>query len=211
MNKLLVFWIAVLMLFVGGFVTWIVIQRAGDGPAVGQEETDYGPPLEHFQLTQSTGERFDSATLDGDVWVTNFFYASCPSVCLRENIAVQELVEGFGHRGVKFISITIDPANDTPSRLAEYSQRFNADPDRWFFLTGNLDYIVRVGKDIFKTQINPGGHTERLFVIDRQGEIRGAFHFKNPVEMQEMRALLNQLLLEEVKPEESPAEEEPAA
>ena len=199
MNKLLVFWIAILLLFAGGFLAWYAVWRADNRqPSVGQEETDYGPPLEHFQLTQSTGEKFDSASLDGKVWVTNFFYSSCPSICLRENIAVQELVQEFGHRGVKFVSITVDPTNDTPSRLDEYSQRFDADPSHWFFLTGDMDYITRVGKDIFKTPIAPGGHTERLFVIDRKGEIRGAFHFQNPVEMKEMRTTLTQLLAEEV-------------
>lgn len=210
MNKLLIFWIAVLLLFAGGFCTWYVFQRADPGPAVGQEETDYGPPLEHFQLTQSTGDPFKSESLDGHIWVTNFFFSSCPSICLKENVAVQELDQEFGHRGVKFVSITIDPANDTPSRLNEYSKRFNADPSRWFFLTGNMDYITRVGKDIFKTQIEPNGHTERLFVIDRKGEIRGAFHFQNPIEMQEMRAMLNQLISEEPK-EEAEDSESPAA
>ena len=204
MNKLLVFWFAMTLLVVGLICTWYIFRRAGDGPAVGQEETDYGPPLEHFQLTQSTGDSFNSQSLDGQVWVTNFFYSSCPSICLRENIVVQELEQEFGERGVKFVSITIDPTNDTPSRLDEYSKRFNADPSRWFFLTGRMDYIVRIGKDIFKTPIEPGGHTERLFVIGRKGEIRGAFHFQNPVEMQEMRTMLNQLLAEDAEAESEP-------
>lgn len=198
MNKLLIFWIAILLLFAGGFITWYAVQQGGGGVTSGQEEvTDYGPPLEHFQLTQSTGDEFDSASLGGQVWVANFFYSSCPSICLRENIAVQELEQEFGHRGVKFVSITVDPKTDTPRRLDEYSQRFNADPDHWFFLTGKMDYIQKIGDDIFQTRIAPGGHTERLFVVDKTGEIRGAYHFQNPVDMQKMRSMLNQLLAEE--------------
>ena len=207
MNKLLVFWVAILFLFVGVISTWFVVKRFGDRPLVGQEETDYGGPLDHFQLTQSTGNSFDSRTLDGQVWVTNFFYSSCPSICLRENIAVQELEQEFGPRGVKFVSITIDPATDTPGHLDEYSRRFNADPSRWFFLTGRMEYIKRVGEDIFKTQIEPGGHTERLFVIGKKGEIRGAYHFQNPEQMAEMRSVLSQLLLEEVAEDELDTDE----
>jgi len=200
MNKLLVFWIAILLLFLGGIVLWVAVSPGEQSPRSGQEEvTDYGPPLEHFELTQSTGEPFDSRDLEGEVWIANFFYANCPSICLRENIAVQELNHEFGHRGVKFVSITVDPANDTPSRLREYAARFNADPEEWKFLTGEFDYIKRVGEDIFKMAVRPGVHTERLIVVDRSGEIRGAFHFQNPVEMKELRSTVNELL-EEVPP-----------
>ena len=196
MNKLLVFWLAVLSLSMGGFFVWYVAvgQR---GPVSGQEEvTDYGPPLEHFQLTQSTGEQFDSRQLEGQVWIANFFYSSCPSVCLQENIKVQELNNEFGHRGVRFVSITVDPENDTPTRLADYAQRFNADTKQWAFLTGKFDYVKRVGEDIFHMPVTRS-HSERLIVVDRGGEVRGAFHFKNPIDMQDLRSLVNELLLEE--------------
>ena len=195
MSKVLIFWCAVCLLFAGSMIAWFAVSRAGTGVSSGQDEvTDYGPPLEHFQLTKSTGEKFDSRDMQGEIWITNFFFANCPSVCLRENIAVQELTHEFGHRGVQFVSITVDPKNDTPSRLTEYAKRFNADPKQWHFLTGDLEYTKRVGNDIFKLPVDPSAHTERLVVIDRQGEIAGAYHFQNPVEMQELRSTVNQLL-----------------
>lgn len=213
MNKLLVFWLAVLLLFSGAALAWYAVNLGGRGPSSGQDNVvDYGPPLEHFQLTQSTGEQFDSRTLDGQIWIANFFYSSCPAVCLRENMAVHKLEREFGGRGVKFVSITVKPATDTPQRLADYAERnFNADPQRWFFLTGDMGYIQRIGEDIFQTTVQPGGHTESLFVIDRQGEIKGIFNFQNPVEMRELRSLVNQLLLEpSVDDPASPADESPA-
>ena len=188
------------MLAMGGFTFWYAA-FGNRGTRSGQDEvTDYGPPLEHFQLTQSTGEGFDSRQLQGQVWIANFFYSSCPSVCLQENIKVQELNNEYGHRGVKFVSITVDPEHDTPTVLSDYAKRFNADPQQWFFLTGDFEYVKRVGQDIFQFPVSRA-HSERLIVVDRAGELQGAFHFKNPIEMQDLRTMVSDLLLEE------PAEE----
>jgi cytochrome oxidase Cu insertion factor (SCO1/SenC/PrrC family) len=197
-SKVLVFWLAVLLLFAGAAIAYFAIR--GFGPpeaALGQEEiVDYGPPLESFELTQSTGETFQSESLDGQVWVVNFFYSTCPSICVQENLKVQELEREFGDRGVKFVSITCDAPTDTPSRLADYSQRFNAKPDRWKFLTGDQKYIERIGSDIFKVPMSQRFHSERLFVVDRAGELRGAYEFKRPDEIQKLRQTLNELLAE---------------
>ena len=211
-SKVLVFWLAVLLLFAGSAIAWFSIRGFGEPQAQsGQDEVvDYGPPLEKFELTQSTGDKFASASLDGQVWVANFFYSTCPSICVQENLKVQELGREFGDRGVKFVSITCDAPTDTPSRLADYSQRFNARSDRWAFLTGDQKYIERVGSDIFKVPMSQRYHSERLFVVDRQGKLRGAFEFKNPEEMQKLRQTLNELLAEkpptDAGEDKSPAE-----
>lgn len=211
-SKVLVFWLAVLLLFSGSAIAWFSIRGFGE-PEVqsGAEEVDYGPPLEKFELTQSTGDKFASDSLDGQVWVANFFYSSCPSICVQENLKVQELEREFADRGVKFVSITCDAPNDTPSRLRDYSERFSAQPDRWAFLTGDQKYIERIGSDIFKVPMSRRYHSERLFVVDRKGEMRGAFEFARPEEMERMRATLNELLAEKA-PEKAaaPAESKPA-
>jgi protein SCO1/2 len=213
-SKVLVFWLAVLLLFSGSAIAWFSIRGFGE-PQVqsgAEEVVDYGPPLEEFELTQSTGDKFASDKLDGQVWVANFFYSSCPSICVQENLKVQELEREFADRGVKFVSITCDAPNDTPSRLRDYSERFNAKPDRWAFLTGDQKYIERIGSDIFKVPMSRRYHSERLFVVDRNGELRGAFEFARPEEMEKMRAMLNKLLAEKA-PEKSttPATATPAA
>jgi protein SCO1/2 len=212
-SKMLVFWLALLFLFAGSAIAFFTIRGFGPPPvASGQDEPDYGPTLEKFELTQSTGKTFASDSLDGQVWVANFFYSTCPSICVQENLMVQELEEEYGDRGVKFVSITCDAPTDTPSRLADYSQRFNAQPDRWAFLTGEQEYIERVANDIFKIDMGPRYHSERLFVVDRTGKLRGAFEFKRPEEMQQLRATLDELLAEESPVEERspPSESKPA-
>lgn len=211
-SKSLVFWLALLLLFAGGSIVYFVVRGVGQRQVSSgaEENVDFGPPLEDFQLMQSTGEKFDSKSLDGEVWIGNFFYSSCPSICVQQNLRVQELQQEFGHRGVKFVSITCDAPTDTPRRLTEYSQRFNAQPESWTFLTGDQQYIERVGKDIFKLPVQHRGHSERLVVIDRQGKIRGAFHFKNAEEMQQLRELVNTLLAEKPADEQEKSDRQPA-
>ena len=121
-NKALLFWLALLLLFGGAFAAWYGLNRLSPGPTPSGQQpapavVDYGPPLEHFQLTQSTGQPFDSRRLDGQVWIGSFFYASCPSICRQQNLRNKELAMELGPRGVKFVSITCDAVTDTPSRL----------------------------------------------------------------------------------------------
>lgn len=193
-SKALIFWIALLLLFAGGTIAWYAVQV--EPPPSGGDEVSYGPPLDDFQLTSSQRERFDSRSLAGQVWVASFFYSICPTVCVQQNMRMQELVDQFGSRGVKFLSITCDAEHDTPSRLQEYAQRFNADPAQWIFLTGDQQYIEQVGRDLFKQRVTYRGHSTRMVVVDRAGEIRGAFDHANPVELAQLRLLIDELLKE---------------
>jgi protein SCO1/2 len=199
-NKVLIFWLALLMLFSGSMIFWMTLRHGKRNQlAVGQEnaQIDYGPPLEGFQLTRSDGKQFDSKSMDGQVWVVNFFYSTCPTVCVQQNLRVQELEQEFAHRGVKFVSISCDATTDTPRRLADYTRErgFGGD-DSWVFLTGKQEYIERIGLELFKEKVRFRGHSTRLVAIDRAGEIRGAFDHQNPAEFADLRALLGKLLAE---------------
>jgi protein SCO1/2 len=87
---------------------------------------------------------------------------------------------------VRFVSFSVDPENDTPQVLTEYAKRFNADSERWLFLTGDKTALYRLIKDGFKLAIDDGRETDspdagiithslRFVLVDRQGRIRGYF------------------------------------
>lgn len=154
------------------------------------------PILTRFTLTDRSGKSFDSRSLEGQVYVVNFFFASCPSVCRMQNGAVADLQKEFGDSGVKFLSITCDPEKDTPEALAKYAQLFNARPEQWYFLTGDLTYIRRIGAEMYSLAVDKNTHSERLVAVDRQGKIRGAWHWNNPEQMVEMKAELKKMLSE---------------
>lgn len=131
-----------------------------------------------FQLTAQDGREFDRSALDGNVWVADFIFTSCRGPCpLMSNRMrrVQSAVSGFPD--VRLVSFTIDPETDTPPVLAEYAKRYQADPARWFFLTGEQKLLDGLGRDHFKLQSIDGAlnHSTRFVLLDRRSRIRGYY------------------------------------
>jgi protein SCO1/2 len=212
MNKKLLAGLAIL-LFAGGVLSIatavaISVRSAGNADAGGTNvDLSYLEPpetteewLTKYTLTERSGRKFNSQELDGQVSVVSFFFSNCPAACRLQNLKIKELVEEFGGRGVKFAGITCDPASDSPARLREYAKMFDAPPDSWLFLTGNMKYISRIGGEVYGVHVDKGVHLERLVVVDRWGEIRNSFHWNDPEKVTEMRQMLNQLLAETSPP-----------
>jgi protein SCO1/2 len=153
--------------------------------------------MKEYTLTERSGATFHSRELQGQVHVVNFFFSSCPSVCRLQSGKVRELAQQFGPQGVRFLSITCDPQTDTPAALQQYARLFDADPEDWLFLTSDdLNYLRRVGAEVYQVPVEKQLHSERLIVVDQQGTLRGAFHWNQPPEMVELRKTLQLLLAE---------------
>jgi protein SCO1/2 len=143
-----------------------------------------------FSLIDQAGESFGSADLDGRVYVANFFFTSCPSICPPLMHALSTLQDRYRDEGIdeiRLVSISVDPETDTPDRLAEYAGRFRVDPERWSLLTGETDEIRRIAVDGFKTALGDridveGGffdiaHSGKLVLVDGRGRIRGYYDY----------------------------------
>jgi protein SCO1 len=105
-------------------------------------------------LVNQNGEkmRFYSDLLQGKVVVINSFFATCTGSCLPLTRNLEKLQKALGpHMGedVFFLSISVDPAVDTPASLKAYAKKLNAGPG-WYFLTGdkaNVDFVLkRIGQ-----------------------------------------------------------------
>jgi protein SCO1/2 len=164
-------------------------------------------------LTDQSGQPFAIKTLEGQVWIGSFFFASCPGPCRQINVAISQLQEELRGKDVKFVSITVDPDNDTPQVLADYAKSFGAQQDRWRFLTGDFAAIRRICGDVFAMPIDRKVHTERLLLIDRQGVRRGLFSTGDPSQMLALKKGVDKLLAEKPSsaPEKSAAPEKSGA
>ena len=89
------------------------------------------------------------------------FFANCPGPCFRENQAIADILREIDDPNFVAVSLTCDPENDTPAALEHYAERFEADPHRWKFLTGDMDVIKRVGTKTFLLPVEIGVHSER--------------------------------------------------
>jgi protein SCO1 len=136
-------------------------------------------PAPPFALTAQDGKPVALQDFRGKVLAVNFIYTSCPDICplLTAKMAkVQdELGADFGPR-VDFVSITLDPENDTPEVLKNFAEAFEAKPAGWSFLTGAPAAIAAVIRQYGVVAVkNPDGgidHTELTSLIDRRGMLR---------------------------------------
>ena len=116
----------------------------------------------------------------GKVYVAEFFFTSCRSICIEMNQNMKILDDEFGNRDdFGIASFTIDPINDTPQILKEYSERLNVKSKNWHFLTGEIDSVYELSNSGFNifSGVNPavaGGFEHQGFfaLIDKNGYIR---------------------------------------
>ena len=116
----------------------------------------------------------------GKVYVAEFFFTRCPSICIEMNKNMKILDELYGDReDFGIASFTIDPENDTPTALKKYSELIDVKSKNWHFLTGDIDEIYALsnkGFNIFSS-INEkvaGGFEHQGFfaLVDQNGYIR---------------------------------------
>ena len=214
-NSSLPYWISLMVLLVasyGGW-KWYQVQQFEKDRAVGGIKF-VGPPLEEFELTERSGKPFRSVEMNGKVWVTTFFFATCPGACPRLNANIKQLNSLEELADVTWVSITVDPNNDTLPVLQEYAKQYQADPERWLFCRADLDYIKRVGTDFLKLPVTWKGHNEMAVVIDKAGKLRGMYDATRLSQSEKLRELLVECLAEEAAQTEAAktqAEEGPEA
>jgi cytochrome oxidase Cu insertion factor (SCO1/SenC/PrrC family) len=164
------------------FFTWALTWKTG--PA----RLDAGPPLPiiaqvpDFSLTERSGRQVALADLAGKIWVADFIFTRCSGPCPELSAKVRAMQYALVDQpDVKLVSICLDPENDTPAALVDYAKRFNADNDRWWFLTGTDEKYVHglVEKGFLQSVVPETGgsalmHSTYFLVIDGAGRIRAA-------------------------------------
>ena len=139
-----------------------------------------------FELVDHRGNAFRSVDLKGKIWVVDFFFTSCPSICPRLTAAMKEVRgELEDHAGqIRYVSISVDPLNDTPEVLRRYAERNDLELSHWSLLTGDEKVVRETVADGFKTFLGEreqrGGqydiaHASRFFLVDQAGRVRGAY------------------------------------
>ncbi|HKG13950.1 MAG TPA: SCO family protein [Pyrinomonadaceae bacterium] len=139
-------------------------------------------------LVNQDGEamRLYSDLLKGKVVVIDFFFATCQGTCLPMNRNMQKVQDSLGDRlgkEVYLISISVDPAVDTPARLKEYAKKLNARPG-WYFLTGDKASVDFALRKLGQYVDNKQDHTN-IFIIgnERTGLWKKAFGLAKPDEL----------------------------
>ena len=143
--------------------------------------------LPAFELIDQDGASFSGERLRDSVWVVDFIFTRCPSICPLLTRSMAHLQGRYGRAavdGVRLLSISVDPEYDTPERLRAYRELHEGDPARWSFLTGEPDAVRTLLVDGFKAamgepQESDGlmdiSHSGKFFLVDGDGGVRGFY------------------------------------
>lgn len=160
-----------------------------------------------FEFTNQDGKPFGSANLDGKIYIANFFFTTCPGICLKTStqlVDLQRKIKG-DHRiqpgEVQLVAFTVKPEEDSVPVLKAYAQRLQADSTIWNLLTGDREEIYDLGQKGYLINANvdvkaPGGifHSGDFLLIDRENRIRGIYDGTSSAEvkklMEDVRTLI---------------------
>ena len=223
--------VGVAIVAIAGVAAWAVqSSRSWAPPAdVSLQRLDRYGRVPPFSLTERSGRRVGRDDLRGHVAVVDFIYTDCTETCPTQSLQFAQLQRQFADApDLRLVSITVDPAHDTPEALRAYADRYGA-TDRWWFLTGDQRAIYCLAKDGFHLSVvdasvtQPAAcgstfrwgpapawashgstglimHSARLVLVDRKGEIRAYHLATDPEALEHMKTNLRRLLSERPGP-----------
>jgi protein SCO1/2 len=165
----------------------VINQPVSDAPNLASLE-DRGQ-LPDFSLSDQKGRSVKLSDLKGHVWVADFFFTHCKGACPMMTSHMGELQEMLSPAGLRLVSITVDPDNDTPKVLTEFAMHAGAKDDSWLFLTGDKSKIIDLSVNGFHlgASAEPSTHSQRLVLVDRDGHIRGYYRNEEKDEIEQLK------------------------
>jgi protein SCO1/2 len=141
-------------------------------------------------------------TFDGSIYVADFFFTSCPTICPTMTENMHKVYKAFKDNDqIMFLSHTVDPKRDTPATLKNYANKLEVSSDKWKFVTGPMDSIYKVGKKGYLASMQeddsaPGGflHSGQFFLVDKQKRIRGIYRGTKDKSVEKLKQDIRTLL-----------------
>ncbi len=143
-----------------------------------------------FSFTNHNGKTITNKDYEGKVYVVEFFFATCPTICpiMNQNL-VEVQNEFYGNMNFGIASFTINPENDTPEVLKAYREEYGIKHPHWHMLTGDRDKIYDLARNGFNAYAAedpnaPGGfeHSGFFALVDKKGFLRSRYdEHGNPI------------------------------
>ncbi len=155
--------------------------------------------LPDFSLTNQRGHAMSLSDLSGKVWVADFIFTTCPTICPPMTEEMVRLQNEFASESeLRFVSFSVDPERDTPAVLSRYADDFGVDGRSWAFLTGEKTSIYQLAHEGFNLATGHRGseilHSTRFVLVDRQGKVRGYYDSRSKANLQRLRRDIKTLL-----------------
>ena len=158
-------------------------------------QSQHSQQIADFSFTNQDGQPFGTNDLTGKVWIADFIFTKCDTVCppmTLEMASLQKIVKEEGI-DVEFVSFTVDPQIDSPNVLKQYIQQFSDDDSNWNLLTGySQEGINTFAREQFQTIVQkPASSTQVLhgtnfYLIDGDGRIVKEYNYVEPAYVDDM-------------------------
>jgi protein SCO1/2 len=202
MKKLSLFYIVFFVVLIAGFLFALTRLIPGFGE-VNLPVLTYVKP---FAFTDQDGNRITQNDTKGKVYVAEYFFTTCKSICPKMNRNMKKIYEAFkNEKNFLILSHTVDPETDSVGRLKRYADSLGVDAERWHFLTGAKDSLynaARVSYLLDDPQNNSVDienqflHTQLFALVDKDGKVRKIYDGLKKDEISELAADVKKLLTE---------------
>lgn len=142
--------------------------------------------ISSFSFTNQDGQPYGSNDLTGTIWIADFIFTNCTTVCqpmTAEMASLQEILKEMNTQ-VNFVSFTVNPEVDSPEVLKTYVSKFTDDLSNWKMLTGySQDEIEVFAREEFQTIVqkpatsNQVIHGTNFYLIDQQGVVINEYNY----------------------------------
>ena len=163
--------------------------------------------VSNMNFTNQLGKKVSLNDLHGKILVVDFFFTTCPSICPGLAHSMKRLQDSFKQNDsiVQFVSISIDPERDSVPRLRAFADKYNANHDTWWFLTGDKKQTYDLAIKEMKANVADVGadtafpHTENFFLLDTNRVIRGWYNGFDTLKLAQLAHDIPTLMLEKAK------------
>ncbi|MBC7827746.1 MAG: SCO family protein [Chitinophagaceae bacterium] len=173
-------------IFYVGFFTLLVVgfyfTLAKIIPGYADRKFQFLNYVQPFAFTNQNGEQVTQQDVVGKVYVAEYFFTTCPSICPMMNNNMKKIYEEYKDEpDFLILSHTCDPENDNPGRLRQYSDSLNVNTKKWVFLTGRKDslyntarvsYLLDDPKNNAQNINEQFLHTQFFALVDKNGNVR---------------------------------------
>lgn len=166
----------------------------------------FGHTIGAFSFTDQTGKPYGSDQLKGKVYVAEYFFTTCGTICPKMNAQMQRVQSAMkDQENFRIVSFTVDPETDTIAQMARYAKAHGANNTVWHFLTGKKEDLYRLARRSFfvlkpAEAANQGDvgsdfiHTNYFVLVDGERQIRGYYDGTDSHEVDQLIHDAKQLL-----------------
>ncbi|MGM8213148.1 SCO family protein [Virgibacillus sp. W0430] len=144
-------------------------------------ESNMSESIPNFEATTQDNEQINLQDFEGEWWIADLIFTNCTTVCLPMTSNMKKLQDKLNENDLEahFVSLTVDPENDSPEVLTDYANEYGADLSNWTFLTGyNFNAIKELSIKTFKSMLQEPlpdddqvTHGTKFFLIDPSGKV----------------------------------------